>query len=80
MAQEIIHAGEEIINNKNSKVSEVETVKVSQTKIDDLPKSSSDQSNEGSYKVQPDPSSPITNINQKLQDAMSSFFKKFKKP
>lgn len=52
------------------------------TQSDSLPKSShkKDEIVEDLKPPTPDQPSPITNINQKLQDAMSSFFNKFKKP
>lgn len=68
--------------NTNNEDLKVETVKkcqqILQPQSDNLPESSPHQSVEGP-KSPPDKPSPITNINQKLQDAMSSFFQKFKK-
>lgn len=45
---------------------------------DNLPENSLKENVED-LKSSPEPQSPITNINQKFQDAMSSFFGRFKK-
>lgn len=67
----------ETVNSKLEPKPEIEE-KVNKSD-DNLPKSSHKDERVEDLKPTPPSSSPITNINQKLQDAMSSFFNKFKK-